>query len=53
MGKYEVLTLFLKVEQLLDQIQMSGKTCDERDAEEQEDGPYFVLNTEPTPPGWR
>ena len=49
-SQHELLPLLLELKQLMNNIQVNGNTCTERNAEQQEHHPYLVLNAEPTPP---
>jgi hypothetical protein len=44
------MPLLLNGEELLNKIEVSRKTANERHTEEQEHSPHFVLNTEFLPP---
>jgi hypothetical protein len=50
MREHQLMPLFLDGEKLLDKIQVNGEASDEREAEQQEYRPYFVLDTELLPP---
>ena len=52
MRENQVLALFLEAEKLLDQIEMGRKAGNKRNTEQEEYGPYLVLDTESTPPSW-